>query len=351
MRVLVQQKDLAKTAQQMSAALGDGKSIPALGAIKIEATDAIRMFATDLITSLQAVIVESIIKAPGSFCVPGKLFIDTIASLPPGEVELNLSGNKLVIKQARSMFGINVMPSDDFPLAPNVVGQLSKVNSKHLKDTIQKVIYAAHTDATRPALCGVCIAPDGVYATDGYRLALVQNHNLPIGHSVVIPANHLKGLLGQFPDDEDMGVMFGEREVHFSFLNRVASVRLIEERYPDVLSVIPYHAHEEATFNRLDLIKSIRRASLLASTLTKGVSLEFKPGKLEIGAKGEHGQSVEELEGTCISNEKIFFASPFLLQSLERLSENTVTLELRGSRKPIVIKEGNYVNVIMPRSE
>lgn len=351
MKAILPKKELAAAANQMKIALVDS-SIHALKYVQIDAKSGyVKLSATNLVTSLQALVETPFVEVPGLACVQGKSFIDIVNSVPGESVTVeSFSPSQLLISGGNSRFKLNMIPADDFPMLPNPGSDFISLPGAYFIDLFSRTLFAAHTDPVRPAFNGIYLDPAYVACTDGHRLVFVSPHQAPVKRGIVIPAKPLREVASLFSAKSIVEFSYGEREVHFRFDNRLATIRLIEERYPDVRPVIPVAAHHEAKLSRKGLIEALERAALLMSG-TRSVNLSFGKNVVEITASGDNGEAQEIVEAQNHKELVMRFDCNYLIQSLNHLKGGEVTLELRESKSPLVIREGELLHVIMPRSQ
>ena len=177
-------------------------TIPVLSHILLRAEGGtLHMAATDLDVSLTASC-EAEVKTEGAIAVQARKFIEIIRASSGDDVLLALEdGNQLRIEVGRSRFKINSLPAEDFPTLPEVAdeGRVT-IPYAQLSGMISKVLFAVSTEESRFQLNGALVKfSDGslsIVATDGYRLALVENDldGASDGEGVLVPRKALQEL-------------------------------------------------------------------------------------------------------------------------------------------------------------
>jgi DNA polymerase-3 subunit beta len=315
----------------------------------------------------------------GSVALPAKLFADYIGSLPNEKIDLELVDQTLEIKCKNFETKIRGAATTEFPLIPEVGKDLAySVDVGKFREAINQVVFATSTNEIRPEISGILLRFDGVKkrvtaaATDSYRLAEKsvglaggENENT---REVIVPARTMQEvlrILSVFRDTEDpeepnvLKVYLAENQVLFS-LNSVDLIsRVIDGQYPDYKQIIPSSWKTRATFNRNDLVRVIKTASLFAKPGIFDVAFEFKPGKEKMGelvlssANSQFGENTVKLEAEIEGeNNEITLNYRYLLDGLGAMETDEISLELTSGESPCLLRpkaEGaDYLYIVMP---
>jgi DNA polymerase III sliding clamp (beta) subunit (PCNA family) len=138
-------------------------------------------------------------------------------------------------------------------------------------------------------------------------------------------------------------------EMHIRSGNMIVSMRLLEQHFPDISKAVPIHPYQEAYLPRVAVIEALKRIKLVSAD-TRTIKVTFKaPSTLVISGQSQAGEGEEVFDIKTTANTEIYFGIDSLTKSLERFAEETVLLQIRSPKDALVIREGNYVNVIIPR--
>lgn len=319
------------------------------------------------------------IEQDGSITLPAKLFADYIGSLPNEKIDLELNDQTLEIKCKNFETKIRGAATAEFPLIPEVAKEGGYgVDVGKFREAINQVVFATSTNEIRPEISGILLRFDGagkkltVAATDSYRLAeknleLASGEN-ENGREVIVPARTMQEvlrILSVFKDTDDpeapnvLKIYLAENQVLFS-LNSVDLIsRVIDGQYPDYKQIIPSNWKTRAMFNRNDLVRVIKTASLFAKPGIFDVAFEFRPGKEKIGelvlssANSQFGENTVKLE-TEIEGEgnEITLNYRYLLDGLNAMETDEVVLELTGGDSPCLLRpkkdNADYLYIVMP---
>ncbi len=311
------------------------------------------------------------VEEEGTITVPARLLTEFVNSLPSDKVEINLSRGKVLdLKCARFEARISGVDAKDFPPIPRVdEGITTKVEVDALHQGINRVVFAAATEESRPVLTGIDAEFDGdlltLAAADGFRLAV---YKLPLAESVsekvkaIIPARALAELSRLVADQgEVVGITLSpsKGQVLFRLKDIELVSQLVQGTFPNWGQLIPQSYTTRAVVNVAEFLRATKTASIFARDGSGIVRLvmtpgeELKPGKLTVSARSEEiGDDVGELDASIEGEEsKIAFNGKYLTDVLDKLQEKEVAVETTNPSSPGVIRPvgvENYIYVVMP---
>jgi len=318
---------------------------------------------TVMITEL---LVESFDK--GAIAVPAKLLLDTLRGLPEQPILLNIDvetfGIEIVSDNGRyKLSGENPI---DFPKIPSVARAFSVEMSSHaLSHAIANTIFATSTDDLRPAMTGVFVQLGTDYATfvatDGHRLIRYRRYDVKssVDTTMIIPRKALTLLKACLPSESvPLKADFSSANAFFSFANIRMVCRLIDERFPDYENAIPTNNPNVLTISRSELANSLKRISIYSNRTTHQIRLKMTPpNALAISAEDLDYSNEANEELMCEYNGEameIGFNAKFLVEMLNNLHANTLSLELSASNRPGLIiplekeAEEDILMLVMP---
>jgi DNA polymerase-3 subunit beta len=312
------------------------------------------------------------VEEEGTITVPARLLTEFVSSLPNDTIDIQLSPQTKTIglKCARFEARISGVDAKDFPPIPSVdEGIKTTVEADALRQGINKVVFAAATEESRPVLTGVsaCFENDKLTlaAADGFRLAVYE---LPLATpvsqktEVIIPARTLAELNRLIADQEEpVNITLNPNKSQALFclesINLVS--QLIQGTFPNYSQLIPQSYTTRVIVGIADFLQATRTASIFARDGSGIVRLmitpggEASPGKLSVSARSEEiGDDVGEIDATVEGDEaKIAFNGKYLSDVLGVLHESQVALEVTNASSPGLIRPigaDNYTHVIMP---
>jgi DNA polymerase-3 subunit beta len=319
------------------------------------------------------------IEKEGAVTLPAKLFADYIGSLPNDKIDLDLQDQTLEIKCKNYETRLRGAATSEFPLIPEVAKEAAySLDVGKFHEAVNQVVFATSTNEIRPEISGILMHFDGagmkvvVAATDSYRLAEKtlelagkENEN---SRDVIVPARTMQEvlrILSVFRDGEDpeapnvVKIYLAENQIMFS-LNGVDLVsRVIDGQYPDYKQIIPASYETKAGFNRNELIRVVKTASLFAKPGIFDVTFGFKPGKEKVGelvlssANSQFGENTVKLEAETEGKEnEITLNYRYLLDGLGAMESEEVSLELTSADNPCLLRpkaeKSDYLYIVMP---
>lgn len=337
-------------------------TIPVLSHILLRAEGAsLNLAATDLDVSLTASC-EAEVQGEGAIAVQARKFIEIVRASAGDEVLLRLEDeNQLAIEIGRSRFKINGLSAEDFPNLPEVSsdGRLA-IPFELLQGMIAKVLFAVSTEESRFQLNGALMKfGDGslsMIATDGYRLALVENdlEGATESEGVLVPRKALQELQ-RIEGDGELSFGRGDNHLSFSIGQRELTCRILEGSFPDYERVISKDNDKSVLIDRQRLNEVVQRVALLTGDRARAIRCEFADGTLTVSATNpDLGEAVETLECEVDGGEvKIGINPDYLSHFLGAVETARVQLDLKDENtqcvgRPLEGDDRRYLCVIMP---
>jgi DNA polymerase-3 subunit beta len=309
----------------------------------------------------------------GTVTVPGRTFAEMVRELPPGEVRLEAEGSKVTLLTERGTFSVMGTDADEFPKFPALgEGVAFSVPGATLHSMIDRTAFAASTDETRPALCGVrwsiTAASTTMVATDGFRLARTE-HKLKNGPpedafseaggklDAIVPPGALQQVMRLAGNGTEVRVTLAEGFVQFEMGESVMVSRVIGGPYPSLEEVIPKANPKHLVVAREALEPAIRRAHVLSSNQSRQVKLTLRESEAILEAESEEfgGRAFEtvavEYDGEPLD---ILYNAEYLAEVLSKMGAGDVRFELDTSVTASVIRpqapdaEEDYLCLLMP---
>jgi len=340
-------------------------TLPILSNVLIEAAGAaVTLVATDLEVGVRGMC-EAEVGKEGSITVQAKKLYEICRELDSDVISFKAMPNDWVeISGGNFSSKIVGLSAEDYPVLPSTEGAMEfTINGQILAEMIDKTQFAISTNETRYYLNGVFfVTVNGnlrMVATDGHRMALCEKE-LPAGidatidPGIIIPKKgvmELRKLLAEGEGDVVFGVK--ERNIFVRQGGTELIVRLIDGDYPDYEQVVPKKNDKIVTISRDKLFSALRRVSIMATELDKGVKVSLGRGSLEISCKNPNlGEAVEQVQANYEGAEmEIGFNARYILDSLGVLNDEDVILEMADGLSPCTIKtpsDQGYLSVVMP---
>lgn len=351
MRIFVSSAKLLKNLQVLSGVINTSNTMPILDNFLFDFEgNLLKVTASDLETTMKVNIeIES--EEKGLACVPARLLIDILKTLPEQPLVLDfLENNVLKIKTDSGNYEIAYVSGLEFPKAIEMENtSRTIIPSKVLSTAISKTIFATGTDDLRPQFTGVYfqLTTTGLIfaATDAHKLVKYSRKDIQATEeaSFIMPKkalNVLKGILQTL--EVDVVTEYNQSNAKYVFDQFELICRLIDAKYPNYEAVIPKENPNKLTIDRNLLTTSVNRVSILSSKETHQMRLGFKGNELTISAEDKETSKNGNEVLTCSYNGNDFaigFNSKFLLEMLKNTTSEQVTLEM---------SEPNRAGILMP---
>ena len=373
MKLTVMQSDLEKALKAVSPAVASRPTLPVLSHVLLETDEvgALHLAGTDLELRIDTYVIAQIDEA-GSFSVPAKLFSDLVGSFQDERIHLELKGAALCVECAGIAADVKGIDAQEYPLSPPVLSTdadpVATFDAKEFRDAIDKVVFAAADDESRPILTGIHILaaqgegePFTFAAADGYRLAVCKAGQASAPLQATIPAKALFQAARLSSDSEGPISLYLDRnQVRFEIPGKAdVTSQLIEGHYVNYNQIIPESHATRTLVDRIELLHALKSAHPFSRTEADIVHFSISEygdsSKLTVTATGsETGEYRAELAVEVDGNplDVIAFNSRYLVDVLSALDSKQVALETTNASRPGVIKPvdqgDSYVHVIMP---
>lgn len=299
--------------------------------------------------------------ADGVVLVPAKLVSEVVRSLPAGAVDFEVKGDSAIIESDRVRFTVPLAAEGDFPKWSGTVGVGAPMAAKDLSEALKQVVRAASTDELRGIYTGVMFTSVNgqlrLVSTDMYRLAVreVDASILTDGTKVIIPARALSELQRLLSASDRVSMAVTDNDVTFE----VGNVRLVSRRltgdFPAYENLIPANLPITIVVNREEMMESVRRVKLVAKDPV-GTPLRLQSSGDNITLRmitpdnGESSAVIDaKVQGEDIA--EIRFNNDMLLQGLDAITADEVSIQISEPRKPALIRgigQSDYTYLLMP---
>ncbi len=358
MKVTVLQENLFPKLSAVAKFASSRAALPVLENILLTAEKGVlKLSATDLEAGIRTS-VGAKVSAEGSTTIPARILVSLISNLPPGKIILSSRKDILTVEADGVSSKINGLPSSEFPDFAEEGKTLFTVPAKDFKEAISQVSFAAAQDESRPILTGLMLKLSATALTivgvDGFRLA-EKTLKVKAGEfSSVVPARSLIEVSKLLEGDVEVQHT-KDGQLILKTPDFMAFAQAIEGEFPDYEQIIPANFEGKLSFNKQDLQNAVQLTSVFSDS---GVSIvvldhDVKEKTLKVSSQeSEMGEAEIELP---VSGEgkkgSIAFNSRYLMDALNALGGEEVTLSLNSSLDPVLFsdpKDKAYIHVIMP---
>lgn len=365
-------ENLSHSLDLVSGITGKQTNLPILSHVLLKATESgVEAVATNLETVVRATLRAKVDMA-GSFTVPGKTFVDFVHLLSGEQVSLEEKGNELIIQAGDSSTKIKGAPADEYPVIPETQEDFAyTVEVDDFQDSLSKVLFAASKAEVRPELSGVCFHFGHnaeqiltLAATDSYRLA---EKKLPLSQGgeelrLIVPGRvaaefvrllALSKVKGE--GEHQVRLLASKNTLTLRYNQFEIMTRLIEGNYPDYKQIIPSQFKTTAVVPSKHLLKSIKAASIFASSGVNAVNFEVqaKEGRMKVSSMstqtGEHESFVDAIvEG---EENKTVLNYRYVLDGVNQMETDETTFLVNSADTPCMFRpkgKDDYLYLVMP---
>ena len=300
----------------------------------------------------------------GEVTVPARKLVDICRSLPAdAEIQLQVDGERAVIRSGRSRFSLTTLPAVDYPSSDDLTGELRiTVKEGKLRRLLELTHFAmAHQDV-RYYLNGLLLdIGEGLLravATDGHRLAIAE---IPVdtgdsARQVIVPRKGISELLRLLGSgDDEVAIDVGSNGIQITLPEVRLTSKLIDGKFPDYRRVVPKveDSGKIMIVDRELVRQALSRAAILSNDKYRAVRLCLEPNLLRVVANNPEQEEAEDEVEVAYRGEglEIGFNVSYLIDALTALPSEEAEIHLGDSSSSCLITpkgEGDCQYVVMP---
>jgi len=353
---------LLKPLQAVIGVVERRQTMPILSNVLLVAKDGeLSVTATDLEVELVAQ-AEVAVTDGGEITVSGRKLLDICRALPEGsDIDISVSGEKLVVRSGRSKFSLATLPAAEFPSVEDIkAGQTIEVDQETLGRLIEKTHFSMAQQDVRYYLNGMLLETGGKFlravATDGHRLAMceaeVDGASLD-EQQVIIPRKGVLELQRLMSGEGSLNIELGPNHVRIQLEGIRFTSKLIDGRFPEYDRVIPKESSNELSADRESFKAALQRTAILSNEKYRGIRLIIRDSGVVMQAHNpEQEEAEEELEVQYSGEDiEIGFNVNYLLDALSAVNGDAVTLSVLDGNSSCLIRQPGREDckfVVMP---
>ncbi len=307
--------------------------------------------ATDNEIGLSITTDHILIESEGSFTANGKKLLDIVRILKDDEIVLELLNDTLIIKQKHSKFKLPVFDPSGYPLFPNSEDKPKiSLDSLSLIQNLKKISPAIDTNNPKFELNGalINIKPDAtdLVGTDTRRLAIatIPGSNTE-ALSLIVPKKAILEIQKLFLDQID--IYFDETNLIIANENYFFFTRLINGKFPDYQRIIPSSVKHSVTLPKKEMVDAIK----MITTISQEIKMTLLSDVIIFNSlSADNVEAKTEIELSTGLSEKfeISFNSRYILDFISQIEKNEFLMEFNESTLPFIVKDDNFITIIMP---
>ena len=287
----------------------------------------------------------------GSFTANGKKLLDIIRILKDEEITLELIENNLSIKQNKSKFKLPTFNSSNYPSFPQINNKPQiTLDSINLIKGLKKI--SSSIDNNNPkfelngALLNIKLSSTELVGTDTRRLARTSllNHNQQ-EFSIIIPKKAILEIQKLFIDQ--INIFYDETNLIIQSKSYYFFSRLINGNYPDYQRIIPTENKITINLPKKEMLDSIK----MITTISQEIKISFLQESIVFNSlTSENIEAKTELMLYTGLREKfeLNVNSRYLLDFISQVENLEFQILLNEPTLPFILKDKNFITVIMP---
>ncbi len=307
--------------------------------------------ATDGEIGLKIVTDHITIESEGSFTAHGKKLLDIIRILKDDEIILELLDNTLIIKQKHSKFKLPIFDPEAYPKFPTVEDKPQiTLDSLSLIHNLKKISPAIDTNNPKFELNGALINikndSTDLVGTDTRRLAIAT---IPSSNteelSLIVPKKAILEIQKLFLDQID--IFFDETNLIITNENYFFYTRLINGKFPDYQRIVPNSVKHSIALPKKEMIDAIK----MITTISQEIKMTLLSDAIIFNSlSADNVEAKTELELNTGLDEKfeLSFNSKYILDFISQIDKNEFTIEFNEPSLPFIVKDDNFITIIMP---
>lgn len=360
MKFIVSSTSLLKNLQAISGVLNAKNTLPILDNFLFDLkNDKLFITSSDLETTMTSEIELTKAEEAGSICIPARILLDTLKTLPdlPVSFNINMDTQAIEISAGEGKYRLTGFKTEEYPKTPKLEDASSlEIHSSILANAIDKTIFATGNDDMRPIMSGVYCELNAenitFVSTDAHKLVKYIRKDVKGTESANFvlakkPLNQLKNLLGAL--DEQVKIEYTQTNISFVFDNILLISRLVEGKYPNYEAVIPKENPNKLIVDRVGLLNAIRRVSIFANQSTHQVRFKIAGQELVLSAEDIDFSNKADERMACNyqgDDIEIGFNSKFIIEMLNNVDTEEIIIELStANRAGIILANEKEENV------
>lgn len=301
---------------------------------------------TTLISQVELVDCEG----SGRFSIKSKKIQEALKDIPeqPLTFEVNDDSLEMTITYMNGKYNLFAQDAEAFPLPmaldESATTTLNLPAAKLLK-AIDYTLFASSVGSIHAVMNGVYfdITTDGLtlVATDGHKLVRFRdftNKAEDMNTSFILPRKPAQMLKNIYSKDNGMvAIAFDGKNATFTCDGVKMICRLIEGRFPKYNAVIPTNNPYTLSVDRHGLLGALRRVLVFANEADTLVKIQLNNNEITLSGQDlGYSTSAEEHLNCSYNGNKmdIGFKGSFLLEMLNNIPGNEITIELADATRP-----------------
>lgn len=341
---------------------GKNLTLPVLGSVLWVATNnVLKLRSTNLSLGIE-VSVPAKIEKEGVVAIRGDV-LSSLFSIFSGDSKavFEIVNDNLLVKTKTSTILLKSIPHDDFPTIPILTGEQITLPVDKIIDGIRSVVYSASVSEVKPEIGSVYIYPEEdtlvFVSTDSFRLAekKVKIKQKLSFDGILIPLKNAVEIIKVFDHTKgDVTITLQKNQISFTTEDVYLTSRVVDGAFPDYKQIIPKKSTTKATILKQDFVSSLKISNIFSDKFNQ-ITITIDPEEkiFEVESKNtDIGENTTFVSG-AFSGEAVSanFNYRYIVDCFPSLSPDSISLELNGSNKPMIIRpvgDVSFMYLVMP---
>ena len=367
MKFSLNQKDLQKSLSYCQGVIEKRSTLQILSNVLLEAKNSLlTITATDLDLIFIHRIKDIKIEEEGKITTSSSTMHDVVRKFSPGKkIDISLGeDNKLTLESEKSVFHLNCIDSNEFPLTDENFNQKEfTISSKDFLKLLNKCKFSVSNDETRHYLSGIFFHM--TQNEDNYFLtaAATDSHRMSISKfklkdkidfdPIILPKKTIFQLCSLLEDYEgEIKISNLKSKIKFELSDSILISKLIDGKFPNYMQVVPKNNKKKLEVSLKDFQDSVDRVASVSVDKKDGVKFSLTKDKLDLSVNNANsGDGNETLTVKFDHDLNISFNSRYLIDVASQLDGENIEIFLNDNGSPALIKDPsdfNSIYVVMP---
>ena len=315
--------------------------------ILIKANDTLTLKATDKEIGLKIKTDANIIEK-GEITINGKKFLNIIKTLKNKEIEIEEKKGQITIKQDNSIYQLTSFNTKEFPNFPDTQN-LNKleIEINEFINAIRKIYPVIDTNNPKYELNGALFdlkEQSNFVSTDTRRLAIYYSNAKAKEEKIIVPKRSLAEMKRVIK--EDMKIYFNKTYIILENENTFFFTKLINGNFPIYEKIVPKELRYEVDLPKNEFLSHLKQVSIISNKIKIIINKE----KIEFESISDETTKAKTNFKIKTNIENFTFAvnSKYILDFLNTIDDEYFKLGLNEPNIPFVLKDKNFITIVMP---
>ncbi len=285
---------------------------------------------------------------PGTITINGRKFTDIIKTLQNKEIEIKTAEDQITITQENSIYKLTSFNANEFPTFPNI-DNMNKLEIKieELNKAIKRTYPVIDNNNPKYELNGALFdikENTNIVSTDTRRLALYNTNANAKETKIIVPKRSIAEIKRIIR--EDMQIYFDEVYLILKNNETLFFTKLINGKFPAYERIIPQSLKHEITLPKNEFLSHLKQVSIISNEIKITLTNE----NITFESISDETIQAKTILKHQTPLEKFTFAvnSKYVLDFLNVIESDTFILGLNEPNIPFVLKDNNFITIVMP---